>query len=519
MSILVSFPSCEEKGDDELLSEIDQSGSSSTNQSSLSEEKVMSIIDNNVNAGATYTKTNYYRPFITCEITTTIGNQIPNANIKYGLEYGLVEPNLFYVEFNEWNGSKSKLNVKITTIQKNNEEESNQKLAAYTSHLSSYDALMKKSSASLTTSERNLLSQLKQKLSEFTTNCEKTFKARTYVSVNGTRYYFSTIEIVNSKITIKKHNCHTDFERTETTICDWCNGNGDCAAIHCNYGKCTECNGKGYTYKYVVGVGNTKETCYYCNGGKCNSCKGTNRCGRCGGKGSITSTIGGNATVMGGTVNSEGYPNTSGSTGGNNGENSNSTGISNNHESVDLGLPSGLKWATCNVGANSPEEYGDYFAWGETEPQASNSYSWDSYRWCNGSRYTMTKYGTDSSFGTVDNKIVLDLEDDAAHANWGGSWRMPTVEEQDELLINCTWIWTAQKGVNGYTVTGPNGHSIFLPAAGTRSSAPYDGNYWSSSLSPTFGHRAFHLFFYPTNWSRSDSGSRCYGNSVRAVCP
>ena len=121
----------------------------------------------------------------------------------------------------------------------------------------------------------------------------------------------------------------------------------------------------------------------------------------------------------------------------------------NGHEYVDLGLS--VKWATCNVGAVSPEDYGDYFAWGETEPK--DFYAWSTYKWCNGSYDTLTKYCTDSKYGTVDNKTVLDLEDDAAHVNWGGDWRMPTKAEQDELYNNCTWEWTTQNGVNGYKVT------------------------------------------------------------------
>ena len=116
----------------------------------------------------------------------------------------------------------------------------------------------------------------------------------------------------------------------------------------------------------------------------------------------------------------------------------NPTGSHNGHDWVDLGLPSGLKWAVCNVGADSPEGYGFYFAWGETETKSR--YSWNTYKWCNGSYYTQTKYCTNSSYGTVDNKTTLDLSDDAARANWGGSWRMPTKAEQDELRNNCTWI-------------------------------------------------------------------------------
>lgn len=198
-------------------------------------------------------------------------------------------------------------------------------------------------------------------------------------------------------------------------------------------------------------------------------------------------------------------------------------GYDNGHEYVDLGLPSGLLWATCNVGANSPEEYGDYFAWGETEGYNSgkNYYDWSTYKWCNGTYTSMTKYCTDSYYGSVDNKTVLKLADDAARANWGGSWRMPTREEQDELRNNCTWTWTTQNGVNGCKVTGPNGNSIFLPAAGDRLNSSLDdagsyGYYWSSSLSTDNSSSAYSLGFHSdlVFWSY---GYRLYGLSVRPV--
>ena len=189
------------------------------------------------------------------------------------------------------------------------------------------------------------------------------------------------------------------------------------------------------------------------------------------------------------------------------------------HEYVDLGLPSGLKWATMNVGASKPEEYGDYFAWGETQPKSS--YSWSTYKWCNGSSTTLSKYNTSSSNGTVDNKKQLDLADDAARANWGGSWRMPTTEEYYELIEKCTWTWTSQNGVNGRKVTGPNGNSIFLPAAGSRydtylNPAGFLGRYWSSSLYTDYPDSAYDVNFYSDNVYR-DSYYRCSGQSVRPV--
>ena len=144
----------------------------------------------------------------------------------------------------------------------------------------------------------------------------------------------------------------------------------------------------------------------------------------------------------------------------------------NGHEYVDLGLS--VKWATCNVGAESPEDYGDYFAWGETT--SKSTYNLSTYKYCNGSSTTLTKYNTSSSYGTVDNKTQLDLTDDAARANWGGSWRMPTYAEWTELCEQCTWTWTSQNGVKGYKVTSKsNCNSIFLRATGYRiDSSLYD---------------------------------------------
>ncbi len=185
---------------------------------------------------------------------------------------------------------------------------------------------------------------------------------------------------------------------------------------------------------------------------------------------------------------------------------------------VDLGLS--VKWATCNVGANKPEEYGDYFAWGETQPK--DYYDWSTYKWCNGSYKTQTKYNANSSYGTVDNKTTLDLSDDAARANWGGSWRMPTKEEQDELRNNCTWTWTTQNGVNGYKVTSKsNGNSIFLPAAGYRyDSSLYSvgspGYYWSSSRTTGYPYYACYLAFN-SSYVGWNGYYRYCGFSVRPV--
>ena len=190
---------------------------------------------------------------------------------------------------------------------------------------------------------------------------------------------------------------------------------------------------------------------------------------------------------------------------------------------VDLGLPSGLKWALFNLGATKPEEYGDHFAWGETEPK--EDYSSSTYKWCKGSDDTMTKYCNDSSYGYngfTDNMTVLDPEDDAAAVNLGGSWRMPTKAEQDELRSQCTWTWTTHNGVNGRLVTGPNGNSIFLPAAGyRRDTYLYNvgsyGRYWSSSLSTDYPNNAYYVYFNSGNVDWGHGYRRCYGQSVRPV--
>ena len=195
-------------------------------------------------------------------------------------------------------------------------------------------------------------------------------------------------------------------------------------------------------------------------------------------------------------------------------------GTENGYGYVDLGLS--VKWATCNVGANSSEEYGDYFAWGETQPK--EVYDWSTYKYCNGSETTLTKYCTSSSNGTVDNKTTLELSDDAARANWGGSWRMPTDAELIELRAQCTWKWTTQNGVYGYKVTSKkNGNSIFLPASGLRlysslNGASSSGYYWSSSLYADSPINVYVLYF-DAGIERRDNYYRCFGLSVRPVCP
>lgn len=182
-------------------------------------------------------------------------------------------------------------------------------------------------------------------------------------------------------------------------------------------------------------------------------------------------------------------------------------------EYVDLGLPSGTLWATRNVGADKPEDYGDYFAWGETEPKAV--YTWETYKWCNGSNEWLTKYCSDSDWGVVDNRVEAVPDDDAAYVNWGPSWRMPTYEQLSELIEECYGEWTTLNGVNGYLFTGPNGNTIFLPAAGYRFNNSLDdagsvGYYWTCTLG--LGN-----CFVPSGMNFS-GGSICWGGSVCMRC-
>lgn len=189
----------------------------------------------------------------------------------------------------------------------------------------------------------------------------------------------------------------------------------------------------------------------------------------------------------------------------------------NGHECVDLGLPSGTLWATCNVGATTPEDYGNYYAWGETTTKST--YNWSTYFHTNDGGSTFSKYNEGG-------KTVLDPEDDAAHVNWGGSWHMPTKAEWQELLDNCTWTWTTQNGINGYKVTsnkaGYTDKFIFLPAAGYRNgSGLYDvgsvGFYWSSSLDVSRENRAW--YFRSDDRDLAARYYRNYGRSVRPVLP
>jgi hypothetical protein len=194
------------------------------------------------------------------------------------------------------------------------------------------------------------------------------------------------------------------------------------------------------------------------------------------------------------------------------------SGMVNGHAYVDLGLS--VKWATCNVGASKPEEYGDYFMWGET--QSKTNYDWGSYKWCKGDERSVTKYCLNSIYGKVDHRAILELSDDAAYANWGGSWCMPDGDEFRELRDNCTWTWSTQNGVKGYKVTSKiNGNSIFLPASGEhwKSSFLYagkEGRYWSKRLAG-YALAVAVLKFNSAEVSMSVIDARA-GLPVRPVC-
>ena len=226
--------------------------------------------------------------------------------------------------------------------------------------------------------------------------------------------------------------------------------------------------------------------------------------------------------------------------------------ISNGHKFVDLGLS--VKWATCNIGAEKPEDYGDYFAWGETVPHyesgyaqdelqehwkadMSDGYWWSTYKWSKDTDSTLTKYCNDSNLGNdgvTDKMTELVSADDAAKALWGGKWRMPTKSEMEELFNQCTWTWTKENGVYGYRVTsmipGYTDRSIFLPAAGGRGGKniygiDYDGRYWSSSLNTRESSMAWCIYFVNGDMEKEiddvsvTSISRHNGQSIRPVCP
>ena len=194
---------------------------------------------------------------------------------------------------------------------------------------------------------------------------------------------------------------------------------------------------------------------------------------------------------------------------------------------VDLGLPSGTLWATCNVGAVTAEEYGDYFAWGETQPK--KHYSWRTYKWCNKEWNKLTKYCDKTSYGDngfADNLTTLESCDDAATANLGNGWRTPSSTEIQELIDNCRCGWRKLNRTIGLLFTGPNGNSIFLPAGGNRMNGGRYGvgegmSYMTNSLSSKSGCPSYLCVW---DFGTSDPeptvsaiNNRAYGYLVRPV--
>lgn len=196
------------------------------------------------------------------------------------------------------------------------------------------------------------------------------------------------------------------------------------------------------------------------------------------------------------------------------------------HDYIDLGLPSGTMWATCNVGADSPDQYGDYFAWGETTPKTT--YNWSTYKYSKGDYNQLTKYCPQSDFGFngfTDNLKTLQPSDDAATANWGEGWSTPTYKQWVELLTKCSYSFTTINGVKGCLFTARNGNTIFLPAGDSR----YDeeprligeeGSYWSSSLYQDMpdGAKGCQFIISFDDCDLYNTFCRANGRPVRAVC-
>ena len=225
--------------------------------------------------------------------------------------------------------------------------------------------------------------------------------------------------------------------------------------------------------------------------------------------------------------------------GNNNGQNDtivDNSGSFNGHDYIDLGLPSGTLWATCNVGAEAPEEYGDYFAWGETEPK--EIYDWSTYKYAKGDYDQLTKYCQNATYGYegyTDALYVLESLDDAATVNWGDGWRMPSATEGEELLSQCSHQRDTVNGVPGLRIVGTNGNSIFMPASGAKGdflgSSPeslevgHSGYYWVNARNHAFNNYMVgdydyvaNFISFPVVYSVGGWTYRSVGMSVRAVC-
>lgn len=200
------------------------------------------------------------------------------------------------------------------------------------------------------------------------------------------------------------------------------------------------------------------------------------------------------------------------------------SGQQDGHDYVDLGLPSGKIWATCNIGANQPTEYGTYFAWGETSPK--NQFEWENYKYSNGeaeSRVKMTKYCSHSRKGEIDNKQVLELDDDAAAANWQGKWRTPTKEEWEELLNSCNWEWVKDYNHQGFDMkkgtSKANGNTIYFPFSGYYNGTTFvknESEFWTVNQKTDNGLDAFYVRMLTHN-QNVHNGPRKQGMAIRAV--
>lgn len=201
--------------------------------------------------------------------------------------------------------------------------------------------------------------------------------------------------------------------------------------------------------------------------------------------------------------------------------------VGTRHEYVDLGLPSGVLWATCNIGAEKPEDISMYFAWGDIKGYAKGEnhwFIWDYYKWCRGSKTIITRYCTNSGYGEVDYIYELLAEDDAATVIWGKDWRMPTSQDISDLCNSeyTTSEWVTVNGVKGRMITSRiNGNSIFMPAGGRRFDSETgfvgeNGNYWSSSVVGSMPCAADLLDFSAARMTRG-TGDRCRGLTIRPV--
>ena len=228
--------------------------------------------------------------------------------------------------------------------------------------------------------------------------------------------------------------------------------------------------------------------------------------------------------VLSTNCNKPDEPDNGGDNGGQNDSIVDHSGTLNGHGYVDLGLPSGSLWAASNLGADNPEEVGNYYAWGETAPK--EMYDWKQYKYSkfDEGEFLMTKYCTNSNCGYngfVDSLTVLEPIDDAATANWGVGWRMPTREEWSELLSSTTNMVTERNGVSGRLLTGANGNSLFLPNTGfyleDEVVCPNLGIYWSSTLQTTFQIVAWSYHSDSEECHVCGTYERCRGQVVRAV--